>query len=294
MALKRVYQNWQQVNAASGTPSSAARRAWRQHLATRPAIAYWGDSWFSTPLYRNLCWNSFSRIDGMALRLGGPGLSARQMCTPRACANNAERLASREFDLLCVSIGGNDCLGEDLKRMFAGVERMDVDAAFERVQALGAFAELRERYAILLRAMRGIGGDFRVVGHGYAPLQAAMIGEPGRVNIKTLGLIGAPLRLVGPWLWPAMRPVLVSRANAAAFARRMLLDGLRDQVLVPSRRDFPGLFSFADFSELAEPAQPGFWYDEIHPTEEGFGILAGGLNAMLRVALPAAKRAAVG
>ena len=293
MALKRIYDNWQQVATASGTPGSRHRRLWREYLRTRPAIAYWGDSWFSTPLYKNLYWNSFSRIEGMSLRLGGPGLSAKQMCTPRACANTAERLASREFDLLCVSIGGNDCLGEDLKAMFAGQRRMDVAAAFERVLDLGAFDALRERSAILLRAMSAIGGDFRVISHGYALLQPRMIGEPGKVNIKTLGLVAVPLGHVGPWLWPAMRDVLGSKARAAEFARRLLLDGFRDRVLAPSKRDFPGLFSHADFSRLSEPDEPGFWYDEIHPTEEGFGVLAGGYNALMRSVLPARNQAAV-
>lgn len=293
MSLKRIYDNWQQVYAASGSPSSRNRRTWREYLQTRPAICYWGDSWFSTPLYKNLYWNSFSRIEGMSLRLGGPGLSARQMCTPRACANNAERLASREFDVLCVSIGGNDCLGDDLKTMFAGVGRMDVDTAFERVLALGALEAVHERYTILLRAMASVGGDFRVVGHGYALLNAQMIGEPGKVNIKTLGLAGAVLGRVGPWLWPAMRHVLGSKVHAAAFAHRLLLDGFRDRVLAPSKRDFPGLFSYADFSQLNEPAEPGFWYDEIHPTETGFGVLADGCNAVIRSVLPKRKQATV-
>src|SRR5690606_18569814 len=85
MALKRIYDNWQQLRAASGTPSSRQRREWNAYLEKRALIGYWGDSWFSTPLYRNLCWNSFARIDGMSIRLGGPGLTAAQMLTPAAC-----------------------------------------------------------------------------------------------------------------------------------------------------------------------------------------------------------------
>lgn len=294
MSLKRLYDNWNQVRAASGTPGSRQRRVWRDALLQRPAIAYWGDSWFSTPLYRNLHWHSFARIDGMALRLGGPGLTAARMCTPAACRAQAERLQARGFDLLCVSIGGNDCLGERLTRIFSGAPGMAADAAHARVVDSGAFERLHARYAILLEAMADVGGTFRVVGHGYAPLSADAIGAPGAVDIKNLGLLAPLIGNVGPWLWPAVREVFDGdRTEAARFARRLLVDGFRDRVLAPCRRTYAGLFSHADFSGLAEAAGGGFWYDEIHPTEDGFGMLATGYNAMLRAALPAHKRDAV-
>jgi hypothetical protein len=293
MALKRIYDNWAQVRAASGAPRSAARRTWRDALRTRPAIAYWGDSWFSTPLYKNLYWNSFARIDGMSLRLGGPGLTAARMCTPATCRDQARRLATHEFDLLCLSIGGNDALGARLAAVFDGSRRMDAGDAFAAVVADGVFARLRSRYAVLLSAMDRVGPGFRVVGHGYAPLHASSIGKRGRVDIKNLGLVAPLIGNVGPWLWPVMRPVLGSRSEVARFARLLLVDGFRDQVLAPSRADFAGLFSFADFSTMAGPGDPTFWYDEIHPTESGFAMLATGYNAMLRAALPTAKRQAV-
>lgn len=295
MGLRRLYDSWNQVRAASGTPASRRRRAWREVLAHRPAIAYWGDSWFSTPLYPNLHWNSFVRIDGMAIRLGGPGLTAARMCTVRNCRNNAERLKSREFDLLCVSIGGNDCLGPRLARIFQDAAPMDAAAAFARVLEDGALERVRMRYRILLEAMSKVGGGFRVVGHGYAPPPLDAIGRRGAVDIKNLGLVAPLVRNVGPWLWPAMRTVFEDDpGEAARFARLLLVDGFRDQVLAPSRMQFSGLFSFADFSSLDDTADGGFWYDEIHPTADGFATLAGGFNAMLRAALPPRKRQAVG
>ena len=90
-----------------------------------------------------------------------------------------------------------------------------------------------------------------------------------------------------------MKPVLgSSKPEAERFAHRLLLDGFRDRVLAPSKRAFPGLFTYADFSGIAGTEDKAFWYDEIHPTEAGFGTLALGFNAMVRAALPAAKRAA--
>lgn len=295
MKLRRLYDNWNQVRAATGTPGSRQRRAWRDVLAGRPAIAYWGDSWFSTPLYPNLHWNSFVHIDGMAIRLGGPGLTAARMCTPRACRSNAARLDACEFDLLCVSVGGNDCLGPRLARIFEGATAMDAPAAFARVLEHGVLERVRTRYQILLEAMSAVGGDFRVVGHGYAPLAMDAIGRRGAVDIKNLGLVAPLVGHVGPWLWPAVRAVFEDdRGEAARFARLLLVDGFRDQVLAPSRTQFSGLFSYADFSGLDDTADGGFWYDEIHPTAEGFATLASGFNAMLRAALPPRKRDAVG
>ncbi|TWT22350.1 hypothetical protein FQY83_04785 [Luteimonas marina] len=294
MALKRIYDNWTQVRAASGMPRSKQRRDWREYLKQRPAIAYWGDSWFSTPLYKNLCWNSFARIDGMSIRLGGPGLTAAEMLTPAACRNYAERFASREFDLLCLSIGGNDCLGDRLAKVFAGQGRMDADDAFEAVVEHGVFERLLARYDLLLSSMKTVGGSFRVVGHGYAPLSRHAIGKEGELTVRNLGLAAMVMGTVGPWLWPVMKPVLASKAEAERFAWRLLVDGFRDQVLAPSRAAYPGLFSYADFSGIGSVEDKDFWYDEIHPTEAGFGLLAGGFNTMIRNALPAAKRGAVG
>jgi hypothetical protein len=291
MLLQRIYPHWDAVREATGTPSSRKRQVWREVLRARPAIAYWGDSWFSTPLYKNLCWNSFARIDGISLRLGGPGASAAKMLTLATCRNYAQRLKSREFDLLCLSVGGNDGMLR-LKSILDGSGRLDATQAFEKVLAARVFDDIRGHYAVALSALSNVGPAFRVVGHGYAP--PLRIGEPGRTSIKNLGLAAPLVGNVGPWLWPAVKATLGSKAEAQRFARLLLVQGFRDHVLAPCRRDFPRLFSFADFSNVAEVDEAGFWYDEIHPTEAGFGVLSSRYNDAIRAALPAAKRAAVG
>lgn len=291
MTLQRIYSNWDVVKDATGTPNSRKRKVWREVLQNRPAIAYWGDSWFSTPLYKNLYWNSFARIDGISLRLGGPGLTAAKMLTPANCRDQAERLKSREFDLVCLSIGGNDALGARLTSLFDRAPRMDADVAFQRLLDARVFDVLRERYHLVLSELAKVGSNFRVVGHGYARLQK--IGDPGKTSIKNLGLVAPLIGNVGPWLWPATKGALGTKAEAKRFADLLLVDGFRDRVLAPSKADFPRLFSYADFSAVAEADDPAFWYDEIHPTEAGFGVLATRYNAMIRAALPTAKRAAV-
>ena len=83
MALQRVYFDWEGVKDATGTPGSRKRKVWREYLQTRPAIAYWGDSWSTTPLYRNLNWHSFTRIEGISSG------SASRASSPRTCARAA-------------------------------------------------------------------------------------------------------------------------------------------------------------------------------------------------------------
>lgn len=292
MQLQRIYSSWEAVREATGTPSSRQRRVWREVLAKRPAIAYWGDSWFSTPLYKNLAWHSFSRIDGISLRLGGPGKTAAKLLTRADCRDYAERLRSREFDLVCLSIGGNDLLGDRLDKMFPQGLRLTPQEAYDRVVALGTFDRLFGIYQDAMAELSAVGGNFKVVGHGYAPIQR--IGEKGRTNIKNLGLAAPLVGNVGPWLWPTMKRVVSSKAQALEFAQLLLVDGFRDQVLAPTARQFRSLFSYADFSQVAAAQDERFWYDEIHPTEAGFAVLADPYNAAIRAALPAAKRAAVG
>lgn len=292
MQIQRVYGDWEDIKQATGTPSSRKRAVWREVLQHRPAIAYWGDSWFSTPLYKNLYWQSFSRIDGISLRLGGPGKTAEALLTPASCKDQAERLKSREFDLLCLSIGGNDCLGKRLEKIFERQPRMSAQDAFDRMANVGVFDRIRDRYDVALAQLSRVGPAFRVVGHGYAPVQR--IGDKGKTDIKNLGLAAPLVGNVGPWLWSTMKHVLASKAEALHFARLMLGRGFTDMVLAPNAEKFEGLFSYADFSRAPGVSQESFWYDEIHPTQEGFAQLAVPFNAKIKAALPGAKRAAVG
>src|SRR5690606_13216214 len=119
------------------------------------------------------------------------------------------------------------------------------------------------------------------------------IGKAGALTVRNLGLAAMVMGTVGPWLWPVMQPVRGSKAGAERFACRLLGDGFRDQVLAPSRTAWAGTVPYADLSVVGTLADRGCWYDEIHPTEAGFALLASGYNAMLRAALPATKRAAV-
>lgn len=293
---------WETWRRLMGTPSSRQRRQINVFLKTRPCLSYWGDSWFSTPLYLNLARQSILGIAGMAMLVGKPGASAAELFTAANIRAMAGRLASSPFDMLCISAGGNDQLSQQLRSAFAAWmpprrrTQLDADAAFEHLRAQGGFERLRGRYAALLdglAAVRRARPGFRVLAHGYAPI--VRIGAKADLTVTNAGLIAWLAGDLGPWLWSVMRHVLADEGAARRFAERMLVEGMRDAVLAPLAADpaYRGFFHHVDFSDLTAVRQQAFWYDEIHPTEAGFGALALRFNAALRELLPAAKRGAV-
>ena len=70
---------WEVWRNLMGRPSSPQRRRVDAFLQTRPALLYWGDSWFSTPLYLNLARQSLLRIDGLSMIVGQPGAMASEL-----------------------------------------------------------------------------------------------------------------------------------------------------------------------------------------------------------------------
>lgn len=304
MDFRTRVMRWEDWRVLMGAPSSRQRRNVTDFLASRPALLYLGDSWFSTPLYANLARQSSDRIDGMAMLSGAPGATAAELFAASKVRTLLGRLRSSPFDLLCLSAGGNDHLSERLAATFLewmpggapAPARLDGEQAFTLLMARGGFAAVRADYTRLLDAVATLlptRPHLRVVGHGYVP--PVRIGVKGELNLDNIGLIAWLIDDVGPWLWRPMQHVLRDQDQARIFARR-LMAGFREQVLLPLMQPatFGGFFSAIDFSTLPGVGNPDFWYDEIHPTEAGFGLLAAAFNAELRRVLPAAKRDAVG
>jgi len=202
--------------------------------------------------------------------------------------------------VLCLSAGGNDALSQRLARVFAAwmdgqQARIGAQQAYAELVTRKFFAQLVVRYRSVLDALQPVKQarpGFRVIGHAYAPL--LKIGVPGDLSVPNIGLIALLKDDVGPWLWGPMQHVLPDKAEAKRFADLLLLDGFRDSVMRPLAQAYPQLFSYADFSTVPAIAQAASWYDEIHPTGDGFAALADVFNDAIRAALPVAKRAAVG
>jgi hypothetical protein len=293
---------WDQLRQLMGTPSSARRKAVNAYLQTRPCLLYWGDSWFSTPLYLNLAKQSMLRVDGMAMVVGKPGATASGLFTARRIREMADWLRTYPFDALCLSAGGNDELSERLETMFSPwmkakpPAKLTPQSAFNRVLESGTLDKVHARYVAVLEGMSSVvkkRKHFRVIGHAYAPLQR--IGAPADLTVGNIGLIAWVKDDVGPWLWPTMKRVLTNVDEGKAFADLLLQGGFRDRVLKPlaTPSQFGGLFSYADFSSVPEAGTDAFWNDEIHPNEAGFSVLARTFNHKLRAQLPGPKRAAI-
>jgi len=300
MSSINVVTRWEDWRKLMGPPSSRQRKAINAWLETRPCLLFWGDSWFSTPLYPNLARQAIARMDALSMLIGKPGAQAAQLFSASAVRNVADRIASNPFDLLCVSAGGNDALSERLQRVFAdwtGRSRkppISADDAYALLLDSGIFTRIHDAYVRLLDSLAPVRRKrpaFRVIAHGYAPL--VRIGVAGDLTVPNIGLIAIIKDDVGPWLWSVMKHVLPDLAEGKRFADRLLSDGFRDTVLVRLRRDFPDLFDFVDFGTVAEIAVPTAWYDEIHPTGDGFAALAPLLTARIRTHLPQDKRTAV-
>lgn len=297
MALHDIVYRWEQWREVFGSPSSRQRKKLGERLRNQPALLYWGDSWFMTPLYLNLAAQSMSRIDGVAMVIGKPGATAENLFSKRSIRAIVQRLLNNPFDVLCISAGGNDGLSERLDQVFGkqwNGPKLSAGAAFKRLEQAGVFKNLLQHYSALLTALAPVKKQrptFRVLGHGYAPL--LRIGVAGDLSKANIGLIAVLKRNVGPWLWGPMQRVLASKQDGKAFADQMMLDGFRGQVLEPLAKKFPDLFDFVDFEQVVAVGKPSFWYDEIHPTEKGFAELAPVFNAGVRAALPAQKRNAV-
>ncbi len=298
--MRDLVTRWEDWRKLIGPQGSRHRRLVLDQLETQPALLYWGDSWFSTPLYPNLARQSAARIAGIGMLIGRPGATAEQLFSASDVRKVAERLRHNPFDVLCLSAGGNDALSQRLARVFGawiGTPKAKIDAAQAYAELVNRkfFEQLVTRYRSVLDALHPVKRArpaFRVIGHAYAPL--LKIGVPGDLSVTNIGLIALLKDDVGPWLWGPMQHVLPDKAEAKRFADLLLLEGFRGSVMQPLAQAYPQLFSFADFSAVPAMRQAASWYDEIHPTGEGFAALAGVFNDTIRAAVPAAKRAAVG
>lgn len=276
------------------------RREVDKLLETHPALLYYGDSWFSTPLYPNLARQSMAAINGIAMIYGRPGATSKDLLgRTRAVNNLVARIEHDAFDVMLISLGGNDAL-DRLRTIFhawAGGNRAPIDApaALDRVMTSGVFGHIFDRYRRLLdrlAASNRLRPRFRVIGHGYAP--PVRMGAAAKLTVGNAGLIAVPISEVGPWVFGPMKAVFGDDEHEARrFSKLLLEDGFRDWVLKPLATRFSGLFTFVEFGKIDALGDDSAWFDEIHPTVEGFAAMVPTLNAAIRAALPPGKRGTV-
>jgi hypothetical protein len=290
------WEEWRDIRGGS----KQHKRAVDEWLETHPAVLYWGDSWFSTPLYPNLARQSAARIAGLRMIVGKPGATASDLFSAGNVRSMVDRMRNNRFDVVCVSAGGNDALSERLAKVFSDwmtKNKPPIPAAdaFDRLVESKVFIRIADRYRVLLDEVQSKvlkkREHFKVIGQTYAPL--CRIGVAGDLTVGGIGLIAILKDDVGPWLWKPMKHVLKDIGEGEIFARLLLVDGFRDMVLKPVEKEYGGLFSYADIASVLALTDPLLWYDEIHPTEEGFKLCAPVLNDVIRSAVPVDKRDSV-
>lgn len=297
----RWVTSWEQWRTVIGHHGSRQRDLMEKHLETHPAVMYWGDSWFSTPLYLNLARQSALRIDGLGIIIGEPGAEAAELFSASKASEKRDRLISNPFDVLCLSAGGNDCLDEHLAFVFSEwkrnkkKEKIGAADAFALVQGSDLFSNVYNAYHGLLTKLERVQdarANFKVLAHTYVPIE--LIGVPADLTTKNIGLAAWLKGKVGPWLWEPMQYVLPDKDEGRTFARLLLGTGFHTGVLKRLASEHAGLFSVVDLSTHPALQAPGFWHDEIHPTEDGFAALAKTLNERIASCLPVRKRDKVG
>lgn len=292
--------SWEQWRRVLGPQGSRQRKNVEAFLDRHPAVLYWGDSWFSTPLYLNLARQSARRVNGFSMIIGKPGALAANLFSAREVERIGDRVANNPFDLVCLSAGGNDCLSDRLADAFrawvanpGGKPKIGAIEAYEIFRNAKLLDRVTDAYVRVLERLKTVQAErphLRVLGHPYVPI--VDIGRPAKLTTSNIGLIAWVKEDVGPWLWEPMRHVVKNKDEAREFARMLLEDGFRDSVLKPLTKRYEGLFSIVDFGAM-DTTVDGFWNDEIHPGEAGFEVLSRRFNDAVRKALPAQKRLAV-
>lgn len=250
-----------------------------------PVVLVEGDSWFSTPLYTNMADAVAQRAQGLYLRIEKPGDTARNMFAKRNLARLRDHLETFAFDAVLLSAGGNDLVDEFLAKLFRGVRDTTPDDALQRVRDSGRLEQVRKGYDSFVALANEVAPDTHVIAHTYA--YPRLLGTPAQLTIQQIGLIALFKHQAGDWIDKHIRAALPRKADRVEFVNA-LMDAFHAEVL----QRVPGTnFHVVDLRKVIPLDR--LWNDEMHPTAEGFGMLAELVRRELRKALPSRKRAMV-
>lgn len=257
----------------------------------RKRILCIGDSWFQYPLrsYGDLQTGVSRRLAGIAECLDDsyPGRGADEIPGMLGrwrgiAADLADRL-DRPFELILVSVGGNDVIGRDFAANLKATHEASPAGPWPWTPAIPQVARDHIRFDSLQSAFDRIDASYRmlrklrddfapnatIIGHTYADV------TPMNRPYQFLGV------RAGPWLWQPMHDVgLVDPLRQRELSRWLLASfaGLLGSIA----GERTGFFVL-DTRLALEPT--GFWDNEIHPTRQGF------VNLVTQHWMPAVRRA---
>jgi hypothetical protein len=276
------------------------RRLRRKNLlASVPIIFCEGDSWFSYPLSMNLLdWIVYptpedeargvpvSGAGGLFFRAEQSGDTAAEIFAQRNIRDLVDWYEGFEFDLVLLSAGGNDFVGDFLQRLFARKKAMTVPQALQAVVDSGRFESVAGGYRRFIAAFRKVRPDVPLLAHTYDYPQ--LLGRPADLTLANIGAVALLKNDVGPWIAPYIEHVLPRPGDQLGFTRG-LIDEFEARVLRPLKKDTApgGAFDYVDLRGTLTKEQ---WYDEMHPTGAGFHALSAKFASAIRGKLPAEKR----
>lgn len=249
----------------------------RRKLA--PAL-FVGDSWFQYPLrsYRDLqgriSHHFRDRLIGIDDSYPGrdadevPGLAKRWF-------NLAAELKGlqRPFQLILLSMGGNDIIGQDFGRHLFETDQTQTpdwpwqpdipEVCLRRInftELSQSFAIVRAAYEVMIQLRDSQAPGAHILTHTYADI------TPSPTPFKFAGL-----PITGPWLHePLMRVGISEEIEQRALSRWLLASFAA--LLADIAEDTPNFVVLDSRQEL--PDYAGWWDNEIHPLGKGFKHLA--------------------
>lgn len=237
-----------------------------------PLVLAEGDSWFAHPLLTNILYHLHDGGGFAIRRIARIGDTLRSIV--REVSGRPEyvrRLSSRRtpYALLLVSAGGNDILGENLEDIVRETASDAPARAAIDPDAWGmVLYRVREDYQRLIRRTLETRPSCQILAHGYDyPFPRD---EGATIFWKTVS---------GPWIQPVMesKGVLDPRKQRDIVA--ILLDDFHDKVLKPLQDEIPA-FHRVDLRRTLRSQSD--WNDEIHPSADGFRMLAEKIRGVMQ------------
>jgi len=266
-------------------------------LKTTPIILCEGDSWFSTPLSMNLldqlvfptpedeaAGKVMFGEGGLFFRAEKTGDTALNMFDKKKVKSLAKWYKAFDFDLVLLSSGGNDFVAEFLKDLFEHESLMTVDEAIDLVVQSGRFDQVLDAYRVFIFHFIQVKPDVPIIAHTYD--YPVLLGKPGKLTLSNIGLIAIFKKKVGDWISKNIHRSIPSPDDKVKFAKK-LIDNFENRVLKPLSVEFSNNFSYVD---LRGTLSEDFWFDEMHPTGEGFYKLAQKFKDPILAKLPDEKK----
>ncbi len=256
------------------------KQMYRYYPEIMPIISE-GDSWYSYPLAgANLMDQLVLKFEGAVnyLRLESSGHEALDIFASTRSGQLKKLIKHVKFfqvPIVLLSAGGNDVVGKSKAGLYDSANHSsDVDTLINSAGLNQVFRKIFDRYTVAINALVHVNAAVKIITHTYD--YPAIIGKPAPITISSLGII-APLvnvmKEVGPWIEPILLKKNLTDKQAQLQFTERLMNKFHDDVLLPLKNNHPDNFDYVDLRGTLM-LNKQFWNDEIHPSAEGFRLLA--------------------